>query len=105
VQCQLQELLRRQQIPVGRQHEINRVPVRIDGAIEVHPVSRNANVSLVDPPGPNDVLEMALSEQRWSILAHGFNLTKSVCAAIATDPEDLVRFATNRTGFVQMSDS
>jgi hypothetical protein len=52
MQRQLQEVLGSHQVPVGRQHEIDRVSGRIDGAIQVQPFSRYANVSLVDPPGP-----------------------------------------------------
>jgi len=51
IQRQLQEVLGCHQVPVGRQHKIDRVPDRIDGAIQVHPVSRYANIGLVDSPG------------------------------------------------------
>jgi hypothetical protein len=51
VQRQLQEVLGSNQIPVGRQHEIDGISGRIDGSIQVHPASGYPNVRFVHPPG------------------------------------------------------
>lgn len=51
VQRQLQEMLGGNQISVGRQHEIDGVPGRVDSAIQVHPLCGYTNIGLVHPPG------------------------------------------------------
>src|SRR5690242_10683958 len=47
-----QEKLRRDQVPLRRQHELDRLPGRIDGAIQVRPPTRDLDVGLIHAPGP-----------------------------------------------------
>ena len=48
-QSKLQEVLRREGIPLRRQHEVNRFASRINSPIEVSPAASDARVGLVDP--------------------------------------------------------
>ena len=51
-QRQPQEHLRRDQVPLRRQHELDGLAGRIDRAIKIRPAARNLDVGLVNPPGP-----------------------------------------------------
>src|SRR3954453_3264204 len=51
-QCQPQKHLRRDQVPLRGQHELDGLAGRIDGAIEIRPAASNLDVGLVNPPGP-----------------------------------------------------
>src|ERR1700675_406071 len=50
-QRKLQRVLRRRQITVGRQHEIDRAPLRIDRPIQIRPPAGYANVCFIHAPG------------------------------------------------------
>jgi hypothetical protein len=50
-QCQAQEQLRRDQVALGRQHELDGFSGRVDCSIEICPVAGNLDVRLADPPG------------------------------------------------------
>ena len=48
----LQEAFGGRQISFGRQQEINRVPGRIDGPIQISPLPCHPNIRFIDPPRP-----------------------------------------------------
>jgi len=50
-ECQPQEKLRRDQVPFGRQHELDRLAGRIDATVQVGPIVGDLDVGLIDPPG------------------------------------------------------
>ena len=58
-QCQPQEHLRRDQVALGRQHELDGLAGRIDSAIQVGPVASNLQVGLIDPPRPIRTAQLA----------------------------------------------
>jgi hypothetical protein len=45
--------------PLRRQHEFDRLPGRVDCAIQIHPFSCYLNVRLVDSPGPIRLAHLA----------------------------------------------
>src|SRR6266851_1103440 len=57
-QRHLQKMLRGHVVPFRRQHEINRVPFRINVPVQVRPLPGNANVSLIHPPGATGTAEV-----------------------------------------------
>lgn len=48
-QCQLQELLGGTKSRLGDNMKIDGVSGRVDSAVQVHPVSRDANIRLIEP--------------------------------------------------------
>jgi len=58
-QCQPQEQLRREQVALGRQHELDGLAGRIDGAIQVGPTASHLDVRFIHPPGPIRTAQLA----------------------------------------------